>query len=270
MFWWGKILGLLFGAMIAGFWGALFGCWVGHQLDKGFNAHIHQRHFFNFRLNRQALAKQVFFEATFTVMGCLAKADGRVSERAIQSARQVMQQMQLTARQKRAAIAFFAEGKDLNFDLDNMLTKLLRTCEPYPYLLRQFIELQLQVIYASDYALSLHKQRLLQYIAQQLGFLLLNTQYTQYRYNGQQSQAHHRTANSYSNENNLSAAYAELGVSTAASNQEVKIAYRRLISRYHPDKLIARGEPSLIKSATAKTQRIKAAYEQIKAARGMV
>lgn len=68
----------------------------------------------------------------------------------------------------------------------------------------------------------------------------------------------------------LDAAYAVLGVATTASDVEIKKAYRRLMSQHHPDKLIAKGLPeSMLKIATQKTQEIKAAYEKIKASRGI-
>jgi DnaJ like chaperone protein len=41
-----------------------------------------------------------------------------------------------------------------------------------------------------------------------------------------------------------------------------------MMNQHHPDKLIAKGLPEeMIQVATEKTQQIKAAYEQIKAAR---
>ena len=40
----------------------------------------------------------------------------------------------------------------------------------------------------------------------------------------------------------LDLAYQALGVSSDDSPQEIKRAYRRLMSQYHPDKLIAQGE----------------------------
>jgi len=59
-----------------------------------------------------------------------------------------------------------------------------------------------------------------------------------------------------------------LGIDKTASDAEVKKAYRRLMSQHHPDKLIAKGLPEeMIKLATEKTQKIKAAYEQIKKSR---
>ena len=59
-----------------------------------------------------------------------------------------------------------------------------------------------------------------------------------------------------------------LGVSASASNDEIKKAYRRLMSKNHPDRLISQGvPPEMIKLATQKTQQIKSAYDAIKQAR---
>ena len=50
---------------------------------------------------------------------------------------------------------------------------------------------------------------------------------------------------------------------------DLKKAYRKLMSEYHPDKLMAKGLPdAMVKVATEKTQQIKAAYEQICSAKG--
>jgi len=68
----------------------------------------------------------------------------------------------------------------------------------------------------------------------------------------------------------LSECYAELEVGAGASDQEVTKAYRRQMSRHHPDKLVANGLPeSMAEWAKEKTQRIQESYEAIRAARGM-
>ena len=65
-------------------------------------------------------------------------------------------------------------------------------------------------------------------------------------------------------------AYRALGLERAASDEQVKTAYRRLMNRHHPDKLVARGlPPSMASVAEQKTREIRAAYEKIKAARGL-
>jgi len=68
----------------------------------------------------------------------------------------------------------------------------------------------------------------------------------------------------------LSQSYAELEIAAGTSDQEVTKAYRRQMSRHHPDKLVANGLPeSMAQVAKEKTQRIQEAYEAIRAARGM-
>ena len=64
-------------------------------------------------------------------------------------------------------------------------------------------------------------------------------------------------------------AFAILNLTATATNDEVKKAYRRLMSQHHPDKLVAKGLPEeMIKLATQKTREIRAAYERIREARG--
>jgi DnaJ like chaperone protein len=69
---------------------------------------------------------------------------------------------------------------------------------------------------------------------------------------------------------NLAECYAELEVEASISDQELVKAYRRQMSRHHPDKLVANGLPeSMAQMAKEKTQRIQEAYELIRQARGM-
>ena len=88
--------------------------------------------------------------------------------------------------------------------------------------------------------------------------------------NHQQSSSSYQQTNQRRNpKSKLDEAYAILEVSPINSKQEIKKSYRRLISRNHPDKLIAKGLPeSMIKIANEKTQAIRKAYEQISASKG--
>jgi len=68
----------------------------------------------------------------------------------------------------------------------------------------------------------------------------------------------------------LDAAYQVLEVDARSSNEEVSKAYRRQLSKHHPDKLKANGLPdSMLEHAKQRTQQIIEAYELIKSARGM-
>jgi DnaJ like chaperone protein len=59
--------------------------------------------------------------------------------------------------------------------------------------------------------------------------------------------------------------YAVLGVARGASDEEVRLAWRRLMRENHPDGLAARGvPPDFVKRATDKVAEINAAWDRIK------
>ena len=54
------------------------------------------------------------------------------------------------------------------------------------------------------------------------------------------------------------------------SAQEVKRAYRKLVSQYHPDKLVSQGLPDeMMEMAKKRVREINAAYDRIKSIRGI-
>ncbi len=60
--------------------------------------------------------------------------------------------------------------------------------------------------------------------------------------------------------------YRVFGLTAEASDAEVDLAYRRLISQYHPDK-VSGAAPELRTQAEAKSREINTAYDRIKAKR---
>jgi preprotein translocase subunit Sec63 len=60
--------------------------------------------------------------------------------------------------------------------------------------------------------------------------------------------------------------YRELGVTRDATDAEIDLAYRRLMSQYHPDKVID-AAPDLRAAAEKKARQINAAYDRIKTLR---
>src|SRR5256886_17379349 len=101
MKWIGKLTGGLLGAVALGPIGAALGVLLGHQFDE----HGEELQAGPFAGEDVAAIGERFFRATFRVMGCLAKADGRVSELEISAARAVMGELRLDGPQVREAIA---------------------------------------------------------------------------------------------------------------------------------------------------------------------
>jgi len=276
--WWGKILGCFFGYLMARSAGALFGILIGNFFDKGLAAHF-SKPYWRYREEKRASVQKIFFEALFTVMGHVAKADGRVSENEIHMAEQLMQDMSLNKEQQNLAKLFFNTGKSPSFDLSRTIALLQTICLDNNELIKLFMDIQYRS--AQVDGLSAKKIQILDSIFKQLGFAPLHQQYRFYEdFQHRTSNASQKKRSQYSSNgryygqayvenSSLAQAYAILEIKQTATKQEVKQAYRRLISRNHPDKLIAQGLPEeMIKLANDKTHKITKAYEQICISKG--
>jgi DnaJ like chaperone protein len=253
MAWWGKVIGGALGFMMGGPLGALLGSALGHQFDGGM---ARGGGGIGARLERTQAA---FFTATFSVMGHIAKADGRVSQHEIQAARSLMEQMRLDESQKQAAIELFQKGKEAGFPLDDVLTQFKSECHRQTTLLRMFFEIQVQAAMA-DGRMDPAESQVLRHVGRALGFdsaqIEQLIQFVSGASGGQRASAKVQP---------VSEAYKVLGVSPNASNDEIKKAYRRLTNQHHPDKLVAKGMPEeMIKIANEKTQEIRKAWERIR------
>ena len=254
MAWWGTLLGGTLGFMFGGALGALLGAALGSNFDKGLKLTD------SFAPGDQERVQAAFFTACFSIMGHIAKADGRVSQQEIEAARHIMSQMQLNEEQREAAIRLFNEGKQAGFPFDEVLAEFKRECQRRHNLLQMFIEIQLATAMA-DGELHANERRLIKHMADSLGFSAHEIEHLIKLATGATHQ-HQRQGMS------LDEAYAMLDIDKTASDADVKKAYRRLMSQHHPDKLVAKGLPEeMIQDATAKTQQIRKAYEQVQASR---
>lgn len=255
MSWWGKLLGGTFGFMLGGPLGALIGAAIGHNFDSGLKRLATDSGFGN-----QERVQTAFFTATFSVMGHIAKADGRVSEDEIQLANRMMDQMSLSPDLKRVARGLFDNGRSSDFPLDEVLDQFRRECHHGRNLLRIFMEIQLRAAFA-DGMVDPSERAILEHICERLRIppSELNHLEAMLRAEG---------AVVPSGGLSLKDAYLVLNVDEDTSDPEVKKAYRRLMSQHHPDKLVAKGLPEeMMKVATQKTQEIKAAYDRVVEAR---
>jgi DnaJ like chaperone protein len=193
-------------------------------------------------------------------MGHVAKSDGRVSEAEIDAARRLMRELNLSAADAAAAIECFRAGKSPGYDAAYAIERLRESCGLRYDLLRAFVELQLRAALAGN-GLSPPSLAILARIAGHLGLSAVEFAYLEAAVRGRQAPG---------KPSSLAQWYAELEVDSSISDQELTKAYRRQMSRHHPDKLVANGLPeSMAPMAKEKTQRIQEAYEGIRAARGM-
>jgi DnaJ like chaperone protein len=263
----GKVIGTLLGYLAGRWFGALLGFIAGHYFDKGLAG---------LRAARPAenvpIAQHPFFAMVFTAMGALAKSDGRISEQEIAGAERVMAELGLSSAAREEAIVLFKQGTAADFQLEPQISAFLQGSVFQPELKQVLLE-YLVTFALADGELHVAEREILQRIATYLGFnsgqfaQLLDMLQAQQRFHGQSGQ---NQGGRYSGRatDELGDAYRALGVAATASDSEVKLAYRKLMSQHHPDKLMAQGVPeNMIKLATEKAQEIQAAYEIIEKSR---
>ncbi|MCK5190684.1 MAG: co-chaperone DjlA [Methylococcales bacterium] len=261
MSWLGKVVGGAFGFLMGGPLGAILGASLGHQFDEGLHGiKIDEQ----LNPGDQHRVQMAFFTATFSVMGHIAKADGKVTAAEINLAKRIMDELALTDEMRKAAVNLFQQGKDTNFPLYGVLDQFRRECHRRTHLIRMFLEIQIQAGYA-DGILDEAEEAVLHKICTHLGISRFEYESIKLQFQAQQrfyGHSQQKTAGV------LDDAYAVLGVSASAKDTEVKKAYRRLMSQHHPDKLVAKGLPEeMMVIAKEKTQKIRKAYETIKECR---
>ncbi|WP_372764313.1 co-chaperone DjlA [Litorivivens sp.] len=252
-----KVIGALIGFWVFGFLGALLGFFIGSAYDRvrmlglgGANPLT--------RNHRQ----QVFLQTIFTLKGKLAKADGHISQAEIDHTEAFMRQLKMSAEQRQQAIEWFKQGSGPDYDVSTVIHEFRRTCG-HTANLPEVLLVFLVVIALADGDFDAAEEALLADIARQLGF-----SDTQFRQILERTLNQTHFAPGQTSQNQLADAYKALGVDESCSDQELKRAYRKLMSQYHPDKLMGQGVPDdMIELGKQQTQEIQAAYELIKRSR---
>ncbi|MBI4809122.1 MAG: co-chaperone DjlA [Nitrosomonadales bacterium] len=255
-----KLIGIAAGYYFFGWWGVLFGLILGSVIDR-------IRALGQGAMNplQNAVRQAVFLETVFISMGKLAKADGRVSEEEIEHVEQFMQKLGMTPEHRQQAIALFKKGAAPEFDIDPTFKRFMAVCG-HTRNLKEMLLIYLIVMALADGHFHPAEEELLTDIAGRLGYgreafkRLMDMVLNQSHFGGGQ----------VTTEAALDDAYKALGLTKDSTDAEIKRAYRKLMSQYHPDKLIGQGMPEdMIKMATEQAKDIQLAYDLIKKQRNL-
>ena len=261
---WGKIIGTLAGLVTLKPVFVVLGLILGHQFDRGFERRYEA---FSRQDGNVGQLNEDFVRGLFMVMGHLAKVDGRVSEDEIRAARSVTHRLGLGPAQVRNAINWFTAGKEPGFHLQHAVRHVRRTGARSQAQRVLFVRLLLEVVLAKN---TLHQK-------ERAAIWRVCTELDIGRVELAQLEAMIRAQKGFKRSPagdvdaaRVRQAYATLGVAVDASNDEIKTAYRRLMSKNHPDK-IAAGNPdkAVVAEAERRTVEVRNAYEMLKTRRSI-
>ncbi|WP_442111792.1 TerB family tellurite resistance protein [Pseudomonas sp. NUPR-001] len=253
MLWPSTVIGAGAGFAIASIPGALLGALLGQAMDRRLQLHswAHVRE----RLGGRPVLLDD--EVLFVLLGRLAKCDGRVVDGHIQQARQEMQRLEMNEAGRRRAIAAFNRGKRGQ----ERLGAYLRRIKQQPHAAEGMLRACWRMVWADGRAGRQERELLLDW-GQQLGWSAPRVKALALEYEPQRPGL-----------SSVNLGYHDalrlLGVEAHAESGQIKQAYRRLVSRHHPDKLAGSGaSPSQVREATERTRELHQAYAIIRKQRG--
>lgn len=244
MSWMGKILGGGLGFVVGGPIGAILGAVVGHHAfdSQGGGGGL-------FDMTGLETRQSIYFAATFSMLGKLAKADGVVTQHEIDVIEQVMRNnLRLAPRARQFAIEIFNEAKDADTTFEEFAGQFYREFQDSPEILESVIELLLLVALADN---QLHGEEE-QMILSAVRMFGLEDRYSQLK------------SRFFATPDDIDKHYEILGCKRGDDLATVKKKYRKLAMEHHPDRLQSKGmSPELSAAAEEKFKEIQHAYDVV-------
>lgn len=244
-------------------------------------------------------------QSTFRLMGYVARGAGRINESHIKQSQYIMQSMNLDESLRALAIESFNEGKSDSFDLRDEAFRIRGLVGSNISMLAILLEIQVGIAIADDELSQGEHERLLNIalamdvpvsqMERLIRVRMTERQFARYArqfYEQNQQNSTYSSSSSYgsgssyrsdeqSNDSNesqrqnkyyqqsskseLAMAYEILGVDANTPWEEIRRVHKKLMLKYHPDRLASQGlPPEMVKLYTQKAQDIQAAFNLIK------
>lgn len=264
--------GLAIGGALGGFFGgplgALFGAALGDFVEKGIGKDEPSR----YRTSRDRTARRpsaspdslVFCASAAAMLAKVAKADGVVTREEIASVEGAFARLGFSQQARTYAIDVFRRAKDDTHTIDDYAREFARAVPSIE--VREFLYELLWDIACADGHVNSAELEILRRVTTPLS-IPAYWFHTMARERLGTDGADERRSGASSGDS-LAEAYALLGVSPNASDDEVKRAYRAKAKKYHPDALRAQGLPDeMVSKATDMMSKVNAAWSLIEKAR---
>lgn len=253
MGWLSGIIGGGLGAAIAGPFGAVIGAAIGAGVGK--NQRVPQSG--GAPLHQSQQRQAIFFTAAFSMVGKLAKADGRVCADEIAAIEKIAKEALGLDRQTRDyAIQVFSQAKDSRESFSDYARQFGELFRHEQQMCNFMLSFLFQVAMADG---SLHPQEEAMLLEAKTAFSIPESVY---------QSLYSRFVGLKSSSTSLKQHYEILDISADATASEIKKAYRTKAQEFHPDKIEGKGlPPEFIKFANDKLAEINGSYDTIMAAK---
>ena len=250
MGWLGKVTFGTIGFALAGPLGAIAGAALGHGIDtQEAMPLLEERQY----LSKDEEAQLTFFVAAFSMMAKLAKADGRVCEKEVDTVERFMvEDLQLNKDSKKVAVDIFREAIDSEESFENFARQFHGQFASQYGLIEIMLDVLIRVSLADGEFSKPEEELILEAVrifrVRTEDYLKIKSKYIS------RSDTYH----------------AVLGCDRSDTDEFVKKQYRKLVVEYHPDKISSKGMPEEFeKFAETKFHEIQEAYEMVCRERGI-
>lgn len=258
MAWLGKLFGGAVGFMFGGPLGMIAGIAFGHMFDKAddISGQIPYQQSQRTAYTTLDREQMLFFVGAFSMLARIAAADGTVSTHERQKVVEfIRSDLRLGLREEEAALRVFDAALTGGGTFDQFAAQFYQNFSHAQNILQLMIDIFYRVA-AADGQINRSEEEMIRRAAQIFHLPDSFVEMLCNRYGG--------CANASDK------AYAILNVTRAATDDEIKRAYRKLSIEFHPDTLAAKGMgEEFLAHATAKFREIQQAYESIKKERGI-
>lgn len=263
------LLGALFGGtvgfMLGGPLGAMIGGAIGAQSSGGATVGGGARRMAG--AGSAQNAQSAFLVAVISLAAKVCKADGHVCEAEVRAFDAFLRDnLRMPADERRFASKIFNEARDSHVPAEDFARQVRTLLGGHPDRLRDIVTVLLQIAHA-DGSLHAAEDRLIASIAREMGLTDHDYQQCKAFFGGAGGSrgASGRPASAGA----ATTDYEVLGLTPAATEDEIKKAYRGIAREYHPDVLQSKGLPEdFMNFAKEKLQKVNESYDRIKKERG--
>ncbi len=193
-----------------------------------------------------------FFLALFSILGKLAKADGRITREQGEAVVSFLDRMGVTGRQRSFAIRVFNEAKDSRYTVEEFARQFADVTREQQDLRSSLMDMLYETALANR-ELHPREEEMINSVAAILGIPASEHRAIRDRHLG-----------------GADYAFSVLGLTPEATDDEIRRTYRQLVQEYHPDRIVAQGMPQeFVEYAGERFQEIQRAWQTIRRDRGL-